>query len=254
MTSVTSPSQQTSRRLVFANCRLGRSDLDRMFAVASEGITGEVSVATQRHDTRYEAGTLTALMDSLTAANAPGDLNNLSNITMHAFDMSNGRGATIAVDTERTVVSVEGTDATWVLGQAARLEMLIKQSGGLLVNGESGAQPPMPMAAFLISASWLLIVAGTLWFLSVLDPKYGHRFGTAFVPLVLGPSIILSIVAKRFKKRANRPVLNVSTEVSRGSWWNLLSSGDKIVFVGVAVAAIGVLVTVILGTAQIVFG
>jgi hypothetical protein len=255
MMVVTTPTQQTSKRLVFANCRLGRSELDRIFAVASEGIAAtQVGVATQRHDTRYEAGSLADLIDSLAAANAPGDLNSLTNVTLHAEDDSSGRKAVITIDTERTVVVVEGADATWVLGQAARLEMLIRQSGGVLVTDDTSARRPESMTAYLLSLSWVLTVAGGLWFLDAVDPELGQRFGLTFIPLLFGPVLLFVLVARRYRRRANRPVLQVSGEVPRGSWWYRLSPGDRIVFVSVVVAGVGVLVTVIMGVAQIQFG
>src|SRR5262245_10912187 len=119
------PPQQTTQRLVFYKCRLGRRELDRLFAVASEGTpVDSVNVSTQRANTRFRQPSIGELVDAVEQANVPGDRDVWSNLALEAGDIEGARYIRISIDLQRAEVEVSGEDATWVYGQAARLREL----------------------------------------------------------------------------------------------------------------------------------
>ncbi|MFB7586229.1 hypothetical protein [Streptomyces sp. NPDC056169] len=64
------PTQHDEARAVYHRCRLGKSELNRLFSLAPEGISSAaVTISTQRNSTRYTANTLTDLVDHVRNSN-----------------------------------------------------------------------------------------------------------------------------------------------------------------------------------------
>ncbi|GBQ04466.1 hypothetical protein SSP531S_59630 [Streptomyces spongiicola] len=130
--------QQTEVRTVYITCQLGKSELSRLFNLAPEGIpAAAVIISTQRDSTRYSADTLADLTTHVGSSNASGNLNTWDNLQLDAADAAGDRKVNLKIDTERVEVQIAGTDATWVHGQAARIELLLKGAGGKIKRDHS---------------------------------------------------------------------------------------------------------------------
>ncbi len=135
------PTQQTEVRAVYLGCRLGKSELNRLFSLAPEGIPiAAISVSTQRDGTRYSAVTLDDLVDHVRNSNASGNLDKWDNLALEAAGSSGDRKVSINIDTIRVETQVSGADATWVHGQAARIQLFLKGAGGRDERELSGAR------------------------------------------------------------------------------------------------------------------
>ncbi|MEU9413493.1 hypothetical protein AB0E08_48475 [Streptomyces sp. NPDC048281] len=121
--------EQTEKRLVYYRWRLGRSELDRLFSVAREGFADdEVVLSTVRNDTRYRQRSLEGLVSAILTSPTAGDPQTWGNIHFEAVKEGDGRHLEIHIDSGKLVAYVVGSDATWVYGQTARLDMLLRES------------------------------------------------------------------------------------------------------------------------------
>ncbi|MEU7431223.1 hypothetical protein AB0B07_10270 [Streptomyces sioyaensis] len=247
---MTSMTQQTEVRHVFHGCRLGRSELDRLLNLAPEGIpAASASVSTQRDSTRYSAGTLADLVDSLHDANASGHLGTWNNLMQHAGDPGGDRKVTISIELERVVVQVSGRDATWVYGQAARLQLLLEAAGG--------RKPRGGFVQSLDSIKWSHLFAGLSFLVCmvaggyVMDPDQaiamlsfkGDRLYQS-LGQVAGGAVwgVFAALALTIINRANRAILRPTSDVPSGSWWHRASHADRIALGGLIVATLALLI------------
>ncbi|WP_432190163.1 hypothetical protein [Streptomyces sp. Tue6028] len=244
-------SQQTEVRIVFRYCRLGRSELDRIFSLAPEGISAaNTVVSTQRDSTRYNAGSLADLIDSLQQANASGHLDVWDNLSQYAADAAGERLVNISMDSERVVVQVSGRDATWVHGQAARLVLLLEGAGG---RKQDAALTSMNLRRLLIQSVlfatlMISVVAGAYiaspgTFMSQISGDGLKRQIGAFVGMVSW--LVLAVISVVIVRRANRALLLPTTDAPQGSWWKRASNADKIALGGLAVAAFGLAIAAV---------
>jgi hypothetical protein len=237
-------SQQTEVRLVFRYCRLGRSELDRIFSLAPEGIAAaNTVVSTQRDSTRYSAGTLAELVDFVQQANASGNLDAWDNLSQKAADAAGERMVNISMDGERVIVQASGRDATWVHGQAARLELLLEGAGGRKQDHDLDKKnDKRNVLAFSLFLSMFLAVAAgsyvanpdgfmTQFSGDSLDRQYGGVAG-------LISWLIVALVGFVIVRRANRALLLPTAEAPQGSWWKRASNADRIALGGLAVAVL----------------
>lgn len=250
MILVMSPTiQQTEVRLVFHGCRLGRSELNRLFNLAPEGIpAGYIAVSTQRDDTRYTADDLAALIDALHAANAPGDLHSWDNLMQVAGDAEGDRKISVDIERGRVVVQISGRDATWAYGQSARIQLLLAAAGGKhpAVKLSHRIDQLSGTTLLLLIAFFACLFAG----IYVADPKslFNLTVESDKVPQLLGALggmavwAVFAIIASAIVGRASMPLLLPTAEVPRGSWWNRASNADRIALVGLAVATLALMV------------
>lgn len=236
---------------VFASCRLGHSELIRLFSLAPEGIpAANISVSTQRDSTRYRAGDLDELIDSLRDAHAVGDLDAWDNVMQVAQDSSADpdRRVSLTIGGERVEMRVTGRDETWVRGQAARIELFLRGTGGsrwsepttFLEDARdvvSSALSLVPFLAVLCSVSTLIDPDASAW------SGWGTLRGNVAAFAGLAVAIGLSSLFTRVLGWANRAVLDVTGEVTHGSWWSRSSSTDKIALGGLVIAALSLGVT-----------
>lgn len=240
---MSTPTQRTEKRLIFQNCQLGNSDLKRVFALAAEGTDpASVEVSTQRNSTRYSTSDLDGLINSLNSANVGGDLKLWSYVLLEANDATGDRRVSLSVETRRVEFSVSGKDETWVLGQAARLQLFLEQSGGRVVVEQKTS--PWFYILSLLGAGWILGVLG------LMQDRGGKEAGKDFWIYVMlptfGPIFLLLFAWLFFTSRAARPILRVTEDVTRGSVWSRLNSANRIALAGViATTVIGVAVVVV---------
>ncbi|MFJ7335206.1 hypothetical protein ACIQU3_15795 [Streptomyces sp. NPDC101110] len=240
--------QQTEVRLVFHGCRLGRSELDRLFSLAPEGIpSAYTAVSTQRDNTRYTADDMSALIDALNEANAPGDLHTWDNLMQVAGDAEGDRKVSLDIAQGRVVVQISGRDATWAYGQGARIQLLLEAAGG--------KEPGPGLVKMIDDMKW-----STLWLLASLgvclvsgsyvadpDSLFRTEQWRASAGVLAGLVVwgVFALIAASIVSRANRPLLLPTTEVPRGSWWNRASSTDRIALGGLVVAALSLIVAAV---------
>jgi hypothetical protein len=245
MLCVTTPSQQTSVQLIYKECRYGRSDLDRLFAVAPQGIgTASIHVSTQRGSTRYAAGTVDDLIAALTAANVPGVSGLWPNLSLEASDSAGTRRVVVSIDNDRTEVNVSGSDETWVYGQAARVQILLASVGGK----ESPASPLFTKRDLAKALFFSILLTGAVALADRLWPEHGFYIGVGGIGACLTFSNALS---GYYQRKVNRPVLVIDDEVPHGSWWERLSAADKISFGTMIFTALAIVVGAAVGLGQI---
>ncbi|MEU0859272.1 hypothetical protein ABZ352_28190 [Streptomyces griseofuscus] len=258
----TPPAQQTELRHVYYQCRLGRSEIDRVLAVAVEGIPESgVVVSTQRGDTRFRQATLPELLDAVAQANVPGDLDEWSNLRCEAVEESVGRKVDITMDLERVEVRLAGSDATWAYGQAARLERLIQATGG--VTGEQRRK--QDRENYLVNTSIASIMLSILLFLFVWQnakpkPKdqyvkecleqFSNRANVPSRAIALAAVFFVCVaittaIAAIARYRATSPTLRVNGLVRSGSWWSSLSTSNRLAFLGIPIALLAAIAAAI---------
>lgn len=244
MSSVTTSSQQTSVQLMYKECRYGRSDIDRLFAVAAQGIgTASIQVSAQRGSTRYAAATVDDLIAALTAANVPGVTSRWPNLSLEASDSAGARRVVISIDDERTEVNVSGADETWVYGQAARIQILLASVGGREPTTPAYSKRDYAlMAALAILVPTVTLTADHLW------SDFGYYAGLAVCLMV---AVSYRISRNYYLRKVNSPVLIMDAEVSRGSWWERLSVTNKIGFGTMIFTGLAIVVGAAVGLGQI---
>jgi hypothetical protein len=248
---MTTASQQTEVRLVFRHCRLGRSELDRIFNLAPEGISAaNAIVSTQRDSTRYSAGNLSDLIDSLQQSNAPGNLDLWDNLSLNAADTAGDRRVSIDMDGQQVVIQVSGRDATWVHGQAARLELLLEGAGGRKQDhAHSMKVDKNAMVACLLGLTMTIAMAAGGY---IASPKtFMDQFSGNGMDRQVGGGVgalcwgVLALIGYWIVRRANRALLLPTGEAPHGSWWNRATSADRIALGGLVVATLGVVIAAV---------
>ncbi|GAA2291366.1 hypothetical protein OKJ48_42255 [Streptomyces kunmingensis] len=231
--TVTDHRDVTTNRTRFYTYRLGRSQLDRLFSIASEGLNPDrTTLATERAGTRFVRPTLEDLVSAVAASQLPGDLSKLDNIEFSGFG-GQDRYIRISIEPLWLNVSISGQDATWVHGQAARLKALLEPNAGTVNPSDLRLRAALKLS---ILAATLAGVAGFLFGQGILHQN--HRQSTALATLVA--VIMYSIVfftgtAGGGKAKA---IINVAGEIpERARWWDT-SMSDKISLSGVAIAAL----------------
>ncbi|MFI2782595.1 hypothetical protein [Streptomyces sp. ALB3] len=249
------PIQHDEVRKVYITCRLGKGELERLFNLAPEGIpAASVSVSTQRDSTRYSAAKLSDLIDHVRNSNTTGNLNNWENLALEAADGTGDRKVSVAIDTERVEIQVSGQDATWVHGQAARIELFLKASGGK-PRRDSEEKARRIRLALLGYALAIPYMAAMLISLMVVDPQAlksresrggGESWQGLFA--ILGSSATMIFVywcGFKLFNRANRALLKPTGEIPHGSWWSRSTSADKIALGSLVVAVLSAGVAVV---------
>ncbi|MER7372205.1 hypothetical protein [Streptomyces lanatus] len=250
-----SPTQHDEVRKVYITCRLGKGELNRLFNLAPEGTpVASVSISTQRASTRYSAGTLSGLVDHVRNSNATGNLDDWDNLALEAADSAGDRKVAIAIDAERVEVQVSGRDATWVHGQAARIELFLKAAGGRPRRDREDRTKRLKttLLLYLITIPY---IAGMLVTLKIVEPQSfkpnpSSSGGDSWqgTVAILAYSVTMAVVywiGFKLFNRANRAVLKPTVEIPHGSWWSRSSSADKIALGSLVVAVLSVVVAAV---------
>ncbi|MGW6557933.1 hypothetical protein [Streptomyces hydrogenans] len=239
--------QQTEVRTVYATCRLGKSELARLFALAPEGIpANDVQISTQRDSTRYSSGTFSDLVNHVSGSTASGNLAKWDNLQLDASDSAGDRKVILKLDKQRVEVQVAGADATWVHGQAARIELLLEGAGGSRAVENATKALAKRLGLFLVAAiplfaAWAVAFSFIIVPLAEDDPSLvGPSFMKAASVLLLtmaGYAAVFKLLAN-----VNKALLLPTAEVPHGSWWSRASNGDKIGLATLAVAFLALIV------------
>ncbi|MEV5455252.1 hypothetical protein [Streptomyces sp. NPDC052535] len=166
------------------------------------------------------------------------------NLTFEARD-ADRRHVRIEIDLGRVEVEVSGEDATWVHGQRARLDLLLRKSGG----HEPGKGKTTWAEGMLVAGVGMAVLALIGHLAAAVDPQeYGDADLANLDPasrLLYARFVAITIltggVGMWIIRRTQRSLLLVTEELPTGSWWARLSSSDKFA----AIAAIAGVVSAI---------
>ncbi|MEV7156961.1 hypothetical protein AB0N77_20410 [Streptomyces misionensis] len=231
--------------LTLRKCRLGRSELDRLFSVAAEGIPGtSIHLSTQRDGIEFSCPTLSELATAVEQATGSSG-QDWSNLGFEGQDAD--RRIRIDIDLERVELHVSGQDATWVHGRRAVLEQILRKSGGHEPGKARSSWSGNLLGGGVLMAV-LVVMAHTVGPLidpaeyKNLDPHAGVVLGRGSMAMILVGGLGTWIT-----RRAQRPLLLVTGEVPAGSWWSRLSPNEKFAAVAAGAGVISAIAAVFNG-------
>jgi hypothetical protein len=204
--------RETEKRCTHYRCRLGREDLDRLFAVALEGTAGEVTVSTQRASTTYRAATLDALVTLVDTANATGVW---ADLTLDLTDPEHRRSVTVTLGLKEAEIRLSGSDTTWVYGQDARLREMLESYDG---NTDPNLGPQGAIAYLATSFAFLVVTVSSL-----LNADSASKLLPPGISALLATTSGILFAWARFKSRETAHKWSVTEEVASGSPWSRLS-------------------------------
>ncbi|MFB6960807.1 hypothetical protein ACFCYB_28275 [Streptomyces sp. NPDC056309] len=251
MTAPATPSgQQTELHKIFYQCRLGKDDLERMFAMACEGIPApDIKISTVAGNTRFWK---TALQDlvAMVHESAPEAKEEWTNLTLEANTASQERGVRIIIDKERTEVKTSGSDTTWAFGQIARIENFLVSRGAVFSSPRYENKVMYLAIAFFIGFGTFLLFRGVDGESSAYCLKRAQNptkddviyNSLVFVTFSFG---LLFPLYQILKRRAVRARINVDENLPSGSWWSRLSAGEKFAAVGIPIASLSALAALV---------
>ncbi len=236
---VHAPRDFTTSRFEYRTYKVGRSLLDRVFAVASEGAgEGRLEFSTTRNGTTLQRGTLEELVSAVADSPTPGDPEIWDNLDFSS--RTDAGSVSIDIHERWLSVTVRGSDATWVHGQAARIRALLDP-----VADEERPWEKQHRTAIKIAVS-AGIVALVSSFLVLREFDKSASVGELLLSSFTTASFVIGIfmwLGTLGKTRQNG-FLNVVGEVSDTGWWKGLSTTEKVSFgalIATFVAAIGTL-------------
>ncbi|MEW1680524.1 hypothetical protein [Streptomyces sp. NPDC093594] len=228
----------TSNRFEFYTYRVGRSQLDRLFSIATEGFTPErITFETERSGTRLIRATLEELVSAVAESSLPGDPNVWENLSFRAY--GDGKHISIEINDHWFRTSISGPDATWVHGQTARLKAIVEPIAGEVRPWEIRHR----------RAAKIGLYAGSLTALATLILLRGSKEETGIVETITGVTLVGATIALivwligttgKGKKRTH---LSATEELSDTKWWQDLSASEKIALGGLGVAALAAIAT-----------
>ncbi|MFC9268973.1 hypothetical protein ACFTXJ_14520 [Streptomyces zhihengii] len=240
------------------DCRLGRQQLDALFTVASQGFQpAEVEVSHTRHNHTYTAGTLGDLIAAVTAAPLPSPIDKWDNLRFTATDPTGRRSVEMALARKEVSVEVKGSDATMVYGTETQIRLFLQDEA---VGGHpAGTTLPLPRLWVWMGALCVLVM---LYLTVSLTVMYGGGEVGAMVEsalfLSLGPLVVVlllalfSMVLHMFiYARSTRALLVPTRDLPTGSAWSRLGAIEKITAVGVGVAAVAAIGTLLSAGADV---
>ncbi|WP_159044907.1 hypothetical protein [Streptomyces sp. NRRL F-5122] len=226
----------TSNRFEFYTYRVGRSQLDRLFSIASEGFPSErIMFKTERSNTRLTRFTLEELVSAVATSPLPGDPNVWQNLAFIASD--DGREISIDINQFWLCANISGPDATWVHGQTARLKSIVESVAGEkpVYRLRTYRAAKIGLLAGMMSAPVAVTAYQTL--------KDGARETVAAGTVGGGLVGLIVFLLGSSGKAKNGTLLSVTGEISDRRWWEDLSITDKIALGGLGVAALAAIAT-----------
>jgi hypothetical protein len=228
----TSGDDKTSILLRFRTYRVGRSQLDRVISIATEGFEpDDISFKTTRSSTTLERRTLDELISAVATSPLPGDPEIWPNLEIVAHRSGNH----VAVEFDDNLclsVYIRSADATWVHGQSARFKLLLesvaheRDTRGCLMQGCA----PFGMGAL----AWLLTFL-LMHRLADSVPAWANALCATVASLVTFLTVGTFVSGGEYNESR---LLNVVGEVSNRGWWRSRTPQEKIALAGVAVATI----------------
>ncbi|MEU0190129.1 hypothetical protein ABZ250_09770 [Streptomyces afghaniensis] len=252
----------------YHRCRLGRRQLDGLFAIASSGFSADaVEFSTERHNRTFCAATLDHLVTAVSSAPLPGDPNHWDNLTFTAKEVSGKCAVRVELAPEVVEVAVTGTEPTWVYGADAQIRLFLEDEAiGGTTSSRSEERRKMRSEASMAFFLTGLVVYAVVWFpgsrMSSAPPgATGPEWENKPVPL---PGLIFlaalalyaagNAVRHWARDRAGRGYLAVTGELPSGSWWKTLSTAEQLSAVSVLIAVLAALGTIVSAGADVFKG
>jgi hypothetical protein len=235
----------TRRRSVFHHARIGRNELDRLIAIASDGApAGTVKLATIFNSVRLERETLDDLIQE--RATHPSVSRQTPWVYLSCLRESDDKVVTLAFDRGEVEIDVSAEDTIWTHGQWSRLQEVLLAAQGRyrkLSFHEYIWRQLLPLVALTLILS---LDYFKMWGVPVqVREKLGHLpplFG--FLILALWALMASSVSAQWWRFRSSKPVFTVQEEVQWGSIWSRLNTGERIGVTANVVAVLALLVAV----------
>ncbi|MDH6711312.1 hypothetical protein P3T27_008070 [Kitasatospora sp. MAA19] len=223
--------------------RLGRRELDGLFATASEGFQPpEIVVSHERHHRTFSAPTLNDLVAMVQAAPLPGDPDEWDNLTYEATDPAGKRSITIRLTAERVDTHVTGSDTTLVYGSDSKIRIYLEHKRiGAIDSPMSPARKQMRKSLVGVATFGVLLWYGYFW--------YTPAPGAAPPPLtILGllTTVFFVLALKEWlQDRSARGCLEPTRQLPTGSLWSRLPTMEKLTAIAALVAAVAAVGTLI---------
>ncbi|MBL1083078.1 hypothetical protein JK359_13975 [Streptomyces actinomycinicus] len=223
----------------YYNYRVGMSQLDRLFGIASEGFDAEsIIFETTQGDTSLRRDTLASLVSGV-ASLVPGNPN-WSNLSFRATQGT--RDVSVRFTRYDVSVSVSATDPTWVYGQAARLRAILRAVADERAPAERASRTATFAGLISMALLGLLIILSMLAGAELaLDEGTPGRFMTG----VIAGTLIATISGLTATASVNRSILNPTGEVPHENWWSRRNAMEKISLAGAVIAAAAAVGTLI---------
>jgi hypothetical protein len=245
--------QQTELSSTLYHFRLGESEITSLLSIATEGIpTSEISVSTLIDNIRFSEESFGDLKAAVQASNLPNRNRPWPTVNLEAGSQTSARSVKITLNSALAYVNVAGTSPNWVHGRTARLNEFLTAHGA---TPHSRKDEPKMLGLFLV----MFAVVGYFWIFKAQDPETAREclaraaksrenqglfnWGMA---ILFGANLI-GVLYLWLRYRASRIFLNATGSVPVGSWWSRLSTGERIAAIGVPIAAIGAIATLMSG-------
>jgi hypothetical protein len=252
MTTMAS-TQQTELSSTLYHFRLGESEIASLLNIASEGIqASEISVSTLIDNIRFSEESLSDLKTAVQASNLPNRNRPWPTISLEAGSQTSARSVKITLNSALAYINVAGTSPNWVHGRTARLNEFLVAHGA---TPHSRKDEPKIIGLFLL----MFVTIGYFWIFKTQDPETAReclaraaksRENQGLFNWTMGILLGGGLIAVLFlwlRYRASRIFLDATGIAPVGSWWSRLSSGDRIAAIGVPIAAIGMIATLMSG-------
>ncbi|MER7924132.1 hypothetical protein ABTY96_13575 [Streptomyces sp. NPDC096057] len=164
-----------------------------------------------------------------------------------AEDPAGDRKVIVSIDAERVEVQLSGKDATWVYGQAARLELLLVGAGGRKSKQPSKLKEYIAPTLLMLTLFPFMVTGGYF-----ADPEnyLNHAFNNT--PMDILGSLVGAVLwlaawvsGVKILGRANRALLLPMSEAPQGSWWHRATNSDRIALCGLLVAVITLILALV---------
>ncbi|WP_143052010.1 hypothetical protein [Streptomyces sp. 2131.1] len=248
----------------YYRCRLGRRQLDGLFATASSGFsTDAVELSTESHNRTFRAAALDDLVAAVRSAPLPGNPDQWSNLTFTAKEASGRCAVSVQLTPEHAEVTVTGSDPTWVYGADAQIRLFLEDEAvGGSSKSRSEAHRKMRSAVGGVFLWTFVIVYAVVWYPGSRVGAPPGATGAEWVnkPLPLSSLLVLAMFALYFavravqqwaRDRAGRGRLAVTGELPAGSWWKTLSTAEQLSAVGLLAATLATLGTLVSAGADV---
>ncbi|MEY2226868.1 hypothetical protein [Streptomyces sp. BF23-19] len=261
---MTTHSSAVTLKHAYYRCRLGRRQLDALFVTASAGF-GEsgIEYSTERNSRTFRAPTLIDLVDAVRSAPLPGDPDKWDNLAFVAKDSSGKCAVTLQLDQEQVEVSIIGSDPTWVYGADAQIRIFLEDGavgGGSARRSDARRKSQSAALGALFWVFWLLYAVA--WYPgskvgappgATGDEWVNKPLPTSSLAVLAAIGLYFALKALQFwaRDRAGAGRLAVTGEVPDGRWWKTLTTTEQLTAIGVLVAILAALGTLISAGADV---
>ncbi|MET7906174.1 hypothetical protein ABZS86_33830 [Streptomyces sp. NPDC005355] len=197
------------------------------------------------------------------SAPLPADPDQWSNLTFTAKEASGKCAVTAQLTPERAEVIVTGSDPTWVYGADAQIRIFLEDDAvGGSSKPRSEANRKMRSAVGGVVLWTFMIVYAVVWYPGSHAGAPPGATGSEWAnkPLSPGSLSVLAVIALYFavravqqwaRDRAGKGRLAVTGELPAGSWWKTLSTSEQLSAVGLLVAVLATLGTLVSAGADV---